>query len=168
MLRILNKIRQTGLLTETLPADPVLEQIGEQLRAGIAARFHGNLALRQLDAGSCNACELEIHALNNPYYNLERYGIHFVVSPRHADVLLVTGPVSVHMETALRRTYAAMPAPKLVIAAGDCAACGGEFGRSYASLGAVSNVIPVDAAIPGCPPSPLILMQGLLQVIQEI
>ncbi|MFA5628082.1 MAG: NADH-quinone oxidoreductase subunit NuoB [Thiohalomonadaceae bacterium] len=165
MLKILNKIRQTGFLTEDLPTDPVLEQVGEQLRAGVALCFHGNLAIRTLDAGSCNACELEIHALNNAYYNIERYGVHFVASPRHADILLVTGPLSVHMETALQRTYAAMPAPKFIIAAGDCASCGGEFGCSYASLGAISNIIPVDASIPGCPPTPLQLMQGILQIL---
>lgn len=166
MLRILNKIRQTGLITEDLPREPVLEQVGEQLRAGIARQFQGSLAVRQVDAGSCNACELEIHALNNGYYDIERYGVHFVASPRHADVLLVTGPVSVHMETALRRTFEATPAPKLVIATGDCAACGGEFGCSYASRGGVSNIIPVDAVIPGCPPSPLVLMQGILQALE--
>jgi Ni,Fe-hydrogenase III small subunit len=105
---------------------------------------------------------LEIHALNNPFYDIERFGVHFVASPRHADVLLVTGPVSRHMQTALLRTYEATPNPKWVVAAGDCAACGGEFGVSYASCGAVSNVIPVDAVISGCPPTPLALMTGLL------
>jgi Ni,Fe-hydrogenase III small subunit len=112
------------------------------------------LCIRQVDAGSCNGCELEIHALNNPYYNIEGLGIKFVASPRHADMLLVTGPVSRHMEEALRRTYAATPDPKLVVAVGDCGCDGGIFGESYASCGRVANVIPVDVAVPGCPRDP--------------
>ena len=118
-----------------------------------------------MDAGSCNGCELEIHALDNPYYGIERFGVHFVASPRHADMLLVTGPVSRHMEAALRRTFAATPEPRLVIAVGACGADGGEFGTSYASCGAVSSVIPVDAVIRGCPPTPLDLMRGILEAI---
>ncbi|HTS81859.1 MAG TPA: hydrogenase, partial [Myxococcaceae bacterium] len=120
------------------------------------------LCLRHVDAGSCNGCELEIHALNNPYYNLEGAGIRFVASPRHADVLLVTGPVSVNMEEALLRTYDATPDPKLVVAVGDCGTCGGIFGESYASRGSVSKVIPVDITVPGCPPSPLAILRGIL------
>ena len=139
--------------------------LGIELRRGIDRRFGRSLAIRQVDAGSCNGCELEIHALNNPYYDIERFGVHFVASPRHADVLLVTGPVSRHMETALRHTWRATPSPKLVIAAGGCACDGGEFGVSYASCGAVENVIPVDVKIPGCPPTPLVLLQGLLAVM---
>jgi Ni,Fe-hydrogenase III small subunit len=135
------------------------------LRRRIDTRLGRSLAIRQVDAGSCNGCELEIHALNNPYHDVERFGVHFVASPRHADVLLVTGPVSRHMETALRRTWRATPAPKLVIAAGACACDGGEFGVSYASCGAVENVIPVDVKIPGCPPTPLDLLKGLLGAI---
>ena len=123
------------------------------------------LAIRHVDAGSCNGCELEIHALNNPYYNIEGLGIHFVASPRHADLLLVTGPVSRHMETALKRTYDATPEPKLVVAVGDCGCTGGVFGESYASCGRVSNVIPVDVAVPGCPPTPLALLQGILAAV---
>jgi Ni,Fe-hydrogenase III small subunit len=167
MLRILNKILKTGNLTEALPEDDrkVLEDIGEQVKAGIGKRFAGSLAIRAVDAGSCNGCELEIHALNNAIYNLERFGIHFVASPRHADLLLVTGPVSRHMQTALIRTFDATPEPKLVIAVGECGANGGEFGVSYASCGAVSNVIPVDGVIRGCPPTPLDLLRGILQVI---
>lgn len=167
MLRILNKILKTGNLTEALPEDErkVLEEIGEQVKAGIGKRFAGSLAIRAVDAGSCNGCELEIHALNNAIYNLERFGIHFVASPRHADLLLVTGPVSRHMQTALIRTYDATPEPKLVIAVGECGANGGEFGVSYASCGAVSNVIPVDGVIRGCPPTPSDLLRGILQVI---
>jgi len=167
MFRVFNKIRKIGVVTEPLPAaaEPALQQVGERLRAAIGARFAGSLAIRQVDAGSCNGCELEIHALNNSFYDIERFGVHFVASPRHADMLLVTGPVSRHMEAALKRTYDATPNPKLVIAVGECGANGGEFGVSYASCGAVSNVIPVDAAIPGCPPTPLALMQGILAAI---
>ena len=120
-----------------------------------------------MDAGSCNGCELELHALNNVYYDVERFGVHFVASPRHADLLLVTGPVSRHMQTALLRTYEATPDPKWVMAVGDCAACGGEFGISYASCGAVANVVPVDAVINGCPPAPLTLLKGLQQIMKS-
>jgi len=165
MLRILNKIRRTGIVTEPAPRDAELQALGQQVKRHIDRRFRGSLAIRQVDAGSCNGCELEIHALNNPYYDIERFGVHFVASPRHADVLLVTGPVSRHMETALRRTWRATPSPKFVIAAGTCACDGGEFGISYASCGAVENVIPVDVKIPGCPPTPLALMQGILAAI---
>jgi Ni,Fe-hydrogenase III small subunit len=167
MLRILTKIQRTGILTEALLRndEPALQQVGERLKAAVGERFGGSLAIREVDAGSCNGCELEIHALNNPYYGIERFGVHFVASPRHADMLLVTGPVSRNMEAALRRTYDATPDPKLVIAVGECGANGGEFGVSYASCGAVSNVIPVDAVIRGCPPTPLDLMRGVLEAI---
>ncbi len=168
MFRILMQSLRTGVVTEPKPAsdDETLERLGIQLRRLIDKRFGRSLAIRQVDAGSCNGCELEIHALNNAYYDVERFGVHFVASPRHADALLVTGPVSRHMETALRRTWRATPSPKLVIAAGGCACDGGEFGVSYASCGAVENVIPVDVKIPGCPPSPLQLLQGLLAILQ--
>ncbi len=165
MLRLLNRIRRTGIVTEPLAtgADAeTLETLGIEVRRQIDRRLGGSLAIREVDAGSCNGCELEIHALNNAYYDIERFGIHFVASPRHADALLVTGPLSRHMEAALLRTYAATPDPKLVIACGDCACNGGEFGVSYASRGAVENLIPVDIRIPGCPPSPLNLLKGLL------
>ncbi|MBS1246562.1 MAG: hydrogenase [Proteobacteria bacterium] len=167
MLRILAKIQRTGILTEELPRndEPALQQVGERLKAAVGEIFAGSLAIRAVDAGSCNGCELEIHALNNPYYGIERFGVHFVASPRHADMLLVTGPVSRNMEAALRRTYDATPDPKLVIAMGECGANGGEFGVSYASCGAVSNVIPVDAVVRGCPPTPLDLMRGILESI---
>ena len=124
------------------------------------------LVIRHIDAGSCNGCELEIHALGNPYYNLEALGIRFSASPRHADLLLVTGPVAQNMVVALQRAYEATPEPKLVVAVGDCG-CHDEsvFGKSYATCGRVSNIIPVDVAIPGCPPTPLALMQGILTVI---
>ncbi len=169
MLRILSKIQRIGIITEPLPAtdQTVLEQVGQQLRDCIGEQFGGSLAIREVDAGSCNGCELEIHALNNPYYGIERFGVHFVASPRHADMLLVTGPVSRHMEAALRRTYDATPEPKLVIAVGECGANGGEFGVSYASCGAVANVIPVDAVIRGCPPTPLNLMRGILEAVAK-
>ncbi len=125
------------------------------------------LTIRQVDAGSCNGCELEINALGNPYYNIEGLGIRFVASPRHADLLLVTGPVSRNMETALRRTYDATPAPKLVLAVGDCGCDGGIFGESYASCGRVANVIPVDEVVPGCPPPPLEILRGILKVVRR-
>jgi Ni,Fe-hydrogenase III small subunit len=167
MLRVLAKIRKVGIVTEPLPSDEgqALEMVGARLKAEIGRLFAGSLAIRQVDAGSCNGCELEIHALNNPYYAIERFGVHFVASPRHADMLLVTGPVSRHMAAALRRTYEATPDPKLVVAVGECGANGGEFGVNYASCGAVSNVIPVDAVIRGCPPTPLALLRGILEAI---
>ena len=167
MLRILRQIFRTGIVTEPLPpvTDPEIEQIGVVLEGEIRKRFGRSLAVRQVDAGSCNGCELEIHAMNNGYYNCERYGIHFTASPRFADLLLVTGPVSHNMEIALKRTYDATPTPKLVIAAGDCGCTGGVFGKSYASLGGVENVIPVNARIPGCPPTPAALLQGILRAL---
>ncbi len=124
-------------------------------------RLGRSLAIRLVDAGSCNACELELNALANPYYDLERFGLRFVASPRHADVLVVTGPVAKNMREALLRTYEAMPAPKWVVAVGDCAACGGAFARSYACLDGVAALLPVDLAIAGCPPSPARLLEGL-------
>ncbi len=171
MLRLYLKALTTGVLTEPVPyidKDRLLETVGLELKTAIERKFSRSLAIRHIDAGSCNGCELEIHALNNVYYDIERFGIHFVASPRHADVLLVTGPVSRHMQAALLRAYDATPAPKWVVASGDCAACGGEFGASYASCGAVKNVLPVDATIAGCPPSPLQLMQGLLNTLKVL
>ena len=169
MFRIFNRIRKTGRLTEAMPApERAVAELGANCQKAIAARFGGSLAIRMVDAGSCNACELEMHAVNNSFYDIERFGIHFVASPRHADLLLVTGVVSRNMQAALKRTYDATPSPKLVIAMGDCAACGGEFGESYASCGAVANVIPVDAVIPGCPPTPLQLVQGVLELLQTL
>ena len=169
MLRLFKTILTTGVVTERIkpPKNDELERLGIEIKRHIDKRFSGSLAIREIDAGSCNGCELEIHALNNPYYDIERFGIHFVASPRHADVLLVTGPVSRHMQTALLRTYEATPNPKWVVAAGDCAVCGGEFGTTYASCGAVSNVIPVDVTIPGCPPAPLVLIKGLLGLMKQ-
>ncbi|HVR82250.1 MAG TPA: NADH-quinone oxidoreductase subunit B family protein [Luteimonas sp.] len=166
MLHMLRQIFRVGLVTEPPPAtDASLLQT--RLHADIHRVFGRALCIRHVDAGSCNGCELEIHALSNPYYNLEGLGIKFVASPRHADALLVTGPVSRHMAEALQRTYAATPEPKLVIAVGDCGACGGIFGESYASLGGISNVIPVDVTVPGCPPSPTALLQGILSAVRQ-
>ncbi len=166
MYQLLKQIAVTGIKTEAPPqADETLRVIASRLRAEVLEYFAGALTIRHVDAGSCNGCELEINSLNNPYYNLEGLGIKFVASPRHADLLLVTGPVSRHMEVALKRTYDATPEPKLVVAIGDCGCTGGIFGESYASLGRVSNVIPVDVAVPGCPPTPLAIMQGILTAI---
>jgi Ni,Fe-hydrogenase III small subunit len=169
MIRILKQIFHTGIVTEPLPpiTDPELEKISVRLEEVIRRRFQGSLAIRQVDAGSCNACELEIHAINNAIYNCERFGIHFTASPRFADMLLVTGPVSRNMEIALKRTYNATPQPKLVVAVGDCGCNGGLFGESYASLGGIQKVIPVDAYIPGCPPTPTALLQGILKTIEK-
>jgi Ni,Fe-hydrogenase III small subunit len=169
MLRILKQSLRIGVITEAPPGtgEEELERLGISLKRVIDARFGRSLAIRQVDAGSCNGCELEIHALNNPYYDIERFGVYFVASPRHADVLLVTGPVSRHMENALRRTAAATPAPRYVIAAGTCACDGGEFGESYASCGPVDNIIPVDVRIAGCPPTPVILLQGILAALRK-
>jgi Ni,Fe-hydrogenase III small subunit len=142
--------------------------VREHLQAQILATLGRALCVRQVDAGSCNGCELEIHALNNAFYNIEGLGIRFVASPRHADLLLVTGPVSRHMALALKRTYEATPDPKLVVAVGDCGATGGIFGCSYASVGAVANVIPVNVAVPGCPPSPNRILAGILAAITAV
>jgi Ni,Fe-hydrogenase III small subunit len=168
MWHILRQIARHGILTEPPP------RIGEADRARIN-RIHAGLleilgqalAIRAVDAGSCNGCELEIQALGNPYYNIEGLGIRFVASPRHADMLLVTGPVSRHMEEALKRTYAATPEPKLVVAVGDCGCDGGIFGESYASCGRVANVIPVDVVVPGCPPPPMDILRGILSAVRQ-
>src|SRR5450631_3693685 len=166
MLRLLKQIAITGIKTEPAPApDEALRTTRERLQADILQYFGGALTIRHVDAGSCNGCELEINSLNNPYYNLEGLGIKFVASPRHADMLLVTGPVSRNMEVALRRTYDATPGPKLVVAIGDCGCTGGIFGESYATCGRVSTVIPVDVAVPGCPPSPRQILSGILTAI---
>ena len=166
MLKLLKQIAVTGIKTEPPPrADLALRVVEQRLRDEVLSLFAGSLAIRHVDAGSCNGCELEIHMLANPYYNLEALGIKFVASPRHADMLLVTGPVSRNMETALRRTYDAVPDPKLVVAVGDCGCTGGVFGESYASCGRVANVIPVDVGVPGCPPTPVALLQGILAAI---
>lgn len=165
MWQMLRQIFRVGLVTQPAPAgEPSM--LESKLHADIERVFGRALCIRHVDAGSCNACELEIHALGNPYYNLEGLGIKFVASPRHADALMVTGPVTRNMADALQRTYNAMPDPKLVIALGDCAACGGVFGESYASLGRVSNVIPVDVTVPGCPPTPTAILSGILAAVR--
>ena len=166
MYQLLKQIAKTGIVSERAPLpDAALRQLEQRLGQVILKHFGRALAIRHVDAGSCNGCELEIHAMNSPYYNLEGLGIKFVASPRHADMLLVTGPVSRNMETALRRTWEATPDPKLVVAIGDCGCTGGIFGESYASCGRVSNVIPVDVAVPGCPPTPVAILQGILTAI---
>jgi len=166
MYQLLKQIAKTGIVSEPPPLpDEALRQIEQQLGEATLKHFGRALAIRHVDAGSCNGCELEIHSMNGPYYNLEKLGIKFVASPRHADLLLVTGPVSRNMELALKRAYDATPEPKLVVAIGDCGCTGGIFGESYASCGRVSNVIPVDVAVPGCPPTPTALMQGILTAI---
>ena len=149
------------------PSEQALAELATKVNQIAQRRLGRSLAIRQVDAGSCNGCELEIHALNNAFYDLERFGFHFVASPRHTDVLLVTGPVTVNMRQALERTYAATPDPKWVVAIGDCGHNGGVFARSYACIGGVSEVIPVDLHIPGCPPTPMQLLEGLLALLQE-
>jgi len=164
--KILLQIARTGIVSEPPPAAAeALRQIAGRLNDEVLKLFGRALTIRHVDAGSCNGCELEIHATNNPYYNLEGLGIKFVASPRHADLLLVTGPVSRHMEVALKRTYEATPEPKLVVAIGDCGCDGGVFGETYASCGRVANVIPVDVAVPGCPPDPTAIIRGILTAV---
>jgi len=167
MLKTLRQIAAVGIVTEPPPATDDSLRLREALQARILGVLGRALCIREVDAGSCNGCELEIHALNNPLYNLEGLGIRFVASPRHADMLLVTGPVSKHMEVALRRTYEATPDPKLVVAVGDCGCSGGIFAASYASRGPIANVIPVDVAIPGCPPRPIQILSGILTALER-
>lgn len=169
MYQIIKQMLRTGIKTEAPPeADESLRVVQQRLQEDILRHFGRALAIRQVDAGSCNGCELEIHCINNPYYNIEGLGINFVASPRHADMLLVTGPVTKHMEIALRRTYDATPEPKLVVAIGDCGCTGGIYGENYASCGGIANVIPVDVAVPGCPPTPTAIMQGILTAISKV
>ena len=165
MWKIMRQIARTGILSEAPPDGDSLRLEAERIQRDVLAILGRALAIRQVDAGSCNGCELEIAALDNPYYNLEGLGIRFVASPRHADLLLVTGPVARNMEVALKRTLEAMPEPRLVVAVGDCGCTGGIFGESHASRGRVSNVIPVDVAVPGCPPTPAAILQGILTAV---
>ncbi len=168
MWKIVRQIARAGIPTERAPFPDLAEADGAgRIRQEILDILGQALAIRQVDAGSCNACELEIQALNNPYYNLEGLGIKFVASPRHADMLLVTGPVTRNMEQALRRTYEAVPEPRLVVAVGDCAGCGGLFGENYATCGGVSKILPVDVTVPGCPPPPLEIMRGILAAVRR-
>src|SRR5882672_2636643 len=165
MWKTIHKIGSIGVVTEPAPPPDEALRVREHLQEEIRRIIGRALCIRQVDAGSCNGCELEIHALNNPLYNIEGLGIKFVASPRHADLLLVTGPVARNMELALKRTYDATPAPKLVVAVGGCGCTGGIFGESYASAGRVANVIPVDVAVPGCPPTPERLLAAILTAI---
>ncbi len=166
MYTLLKQIARSGIVTDVeVQVDDALRVTKQGLDDAILRRFGRSLSIRHVDAGSCNGCELEIHMAQTAHYNVEGLGIKFVASPRHADMLLVTGPVSRHMEVALKRTYEATPDPKLVVAIGDCGCTGGVFGESYASCGRVSNVIPVDVAVPGCPPTPEAIMQGILTAI---
>jgi Ni,Fe-hydrogenase III small subunit len=159
----------SGPLTEPAPEpdDASLEELVGSLDQAARGRLGRSLAIREVDAGSCNGCELEIHALNNAFYDLERLGLRFVASPRHADVLMVTGPVTKNMAEALKRTYDATPAPKWVVSVGDCALNGGIFAGSYAVSGGVSTVVPVDLHIPGCPPTPNVLLKGLIALLEH-
>ena len=165
MLKTLRLISSIGIVSE--PPPPAADELRtrESMHDRILAVIGRALCIRHVDAGSCNGCELELHALNNPVYNIEGLGIRFVASPRHADLLLVTGPVSRHMEAALLRTFQAMPDPKRVVAVGDCGCTGGIFGDNYASRGRVAELLPVDAAVPGCPPNPTRILQGILAAV---
>jgi Ni,Fe-hydrogenase III small subunit len=168
VLKIIARTLLHGPLTERapLPSDAALIELGKRVQDAARRKLGRSLTIREVDAGSCNGCELEIHAINNAFYDLERFGIRFAASPRHADVLLVTGPVTHNMKQALERTYAATPAPKWVVAVGDCAVDGGLFADSYAVAGGVSAVVPVDLHIRGCPPTPLQLLEGLLALLE--
>jgi Ni,Fe-hydrogenase III small subunit len=168
MLKTLRQIGRIGIVTEPPPLSDDTLRVADQLQSRILEVLGRALCIRAIDAGSCNGCELEIHALNNPLYNIEGLGIRFVASPRHADMLLITGPVAKNMEVALRRTYEATPDPKLVVAIGDCGCTGGIFGESYASCGRVSNVVAVDVAVPGCPPNPRQILSGILTAISKV
>ena len=169
MRRILFESLIARPLTEMPPAkdDAALAALARRLDCAARRRLGRSLSIREVDAGSCNGCELEIHALNNAFYDLERFGLRFVASPRHADVLMVTGPVTKNMREALERTYNATPDPKWVVAVGDCALDGGIFSGSYAVVGGVNNVVPVDLYIPGCPPRPIELLKGLLAILEQ-
>ena len=149
------------------PDETALSELATAVGRAARRRLGRSLSIREIDAGSCNACELEIHALNNAYYDIERFGLRFVASPRHADVLMVTGPVTKNMRDALTRTYHATPDPKWVVAVGDCAKNGGCFADSYAVVGGVDAVVPVDLQIPGCPPAPMAMLKGLLALLED-
>jgi Ni,Fe-hydrogenase III small subunit len=168
MLRQVRRALRTGIVTEPPPREADIERLGARLTDEIRRVLGRSLAIRQVDAGSCNACELEISGLTGPHYDLERFGLRFVASPRHADCLLVTGPVTRNMAEPLRRTWEATPDPKFVIAVGDCARDGGLFRGSYAVVGGVGDVVPVDAVIPGCPPAPAAILAGILDVIGRL
>lgn len=166
--KVIRQIGKVGIATEPVPdIGDVSTLEPSRIQHELLQILGQALTIRQVDAGSCNGCELEIHALGNPYYNIEGLGIRFVASPRHADLLLVTGPVSRNMEMALKRTFDATPEPKLVVAVGDCACDGGIFGESYATCGRVANVIPVDVTVQGCPPEPVEILRGILKAVRR-
>jgi Ni,Fe-hydrogenase III small subunit len=169
LLRLLARALFKGPITEAAPTadEAALAALAQRVGETARGRLGRSLVIREVDAGSCNGCELEIHALGNPLYDIERFGIRFAASPRHADVLLVTGPVALNMAEALRRSYDATPAPKWVVAAGDCAKDGGCFAGGYAVAGGVSTILPVDLVIAGCPPTPTVLLSGLLALLER-
>lgn len=170
MRKLLFQSLVSPALTERapLPDDAMRDEVGKALERAVRQRLGRSLSIRVVDAGSCNGCELELNALGNAYYDFERFGLRFVASPRHADVLIVTGPVTRNMQEALERTYAAMPNPRWVVAVGDCARDGGCFAGSYAVLGGVSAVLPVDLHIPGCPPRPIEILKGLVTLLESV
>ncbi len=167
MLRLFNKIRKIGIVTEAVQTDKNLQALGVEVRSHINRRYAGSFAIRAVDSGSCNACELEVQALNNPFYDIERFGVHFVASPRHADALLVTGPVTHHMAQAVLDAWDATPEPKWLIAMGDCAVNGGEFSESYAVMGGVEKLLKPDLLISGCPPAPDTILKAILHLLQR-
>jgi Ni,Fe-hydrogenase III small subunit len=167
-VRVFSKIWKTGIVTELLPSEnPGVVHLGRELDHKVRRLFGRALAIREVDAGSCNGCEVEIHGLTSPIYDMERFGLHFVASPRHADLLLVTGPVTRNMEVPLRKTYDATPDPKFVVAVGDCAETCGVFRGAYGVVGPVQAVIPVDAFVAGCPPEPQDILRGILRALDR-
>jgi len=176
LIKITNKFDQAKKRREDLieifsmfvPFEKTYDELGQELKNKINKIFGRSLAIREIDAGSCNGCEIEINALNNPIYDIERYGITFVASPRHADILLVTGPASKNMEKALKIAYDSTPNPKIVIAVGACACSGGIFGKNYATTGGIDSIVPVNIYIPGCPPRPQALIYGILMAVNKI
>ena len=167
-MQLFAKILKVGLVTEQLAADGEAVELARQVQTKTQKLLGRAVAIREVDAGSCNGCEIEITGLTSPVYDLERFGLHFVASPRHADMLLVTGPVTRNMEVPLRKTYEATPSPKLVVAVGDCAKHCGVFKGSYAVIGNVADVIPVDAFVPGCPPEPAEILRGILAALGRL
>ncbi|SAK51544.1 NADH-quinone oxidoreductase subunit B family protein [Caballeronia ptereochthonis] len=167
MWQLIKRIATTGAPDRRVPeSDDAWRTESQQIQQDILDVLGRALCIREIDAGSCNGCELEIHALNNPYYNIEGLGIKFVASPRHADMLLVTGPLTLNMNEAVRRAYEATPHPKLVVAVGECACTGGMFKESYAVCGPISKLLPVDVTIPGCPPPPIDILRGILAALR--
>lgn len=168
LLKLIAKALLKGPVTEKGPDADEIKTLGEKLELHTVATLGRSLVVREVDAGSCNGCELEVHALGNPIYDIERFGIHFAASPRHADVLLVTGPATRNMAEALRRTYDATPGPKWVVAMGDCAIDGGCFKGGYANFDGIDKIVPVDAHVPGCPPKPVDLLKALLALLERV